>query len=135
MLVLIESEGHSGVAESIRVVPARLRQEISSGQIAGGQLDEESLDLALGGLSAAVERQLRQSLSYSLLALVNATGVILHTNLGRAPLAAAALDHVRTTASAYCNLEFDLAMGERGKRDVHVDRLFQKLLDDDHVAT
>src|ERR1700682_2643566 len=130
MLVLIEREGHSAVAESIRVVLARLRQEISGGQIAGGQLDEKSLDLALGGLSAAVERQLRQSLSYSLLAPVNATGVILHTNLGRAPLAATALDHVRATASAYSNLEFDLATGEPGKRDVHVDRLFQKLLDD-----
>jgi L-seryl-tRNA(Ser) seleniumtransferase len=127
---LIEREGHSAVAESIRVVLGRLRQEIGSGQIAGGQLDEKSLDLALGGLSAAVERQLRQSLGYSLLPLVNATGVILHTNLGRAPLAAAALDHVRATASAYSNLEFDLATGERGKRDVHVDRLFKKLLDD-----
>jgi L-seryl-tRNA(Ser) seleniumtransferase len=130
MQALIEREGHSAVAESIRVVLARLRQEISNGQIGGGQLDEKSLDLALGGLPAAVERQLRQSLSYSLLPLVNATGVILHTNLGRAPLAAAALDHVRATASAYSNLEYDLATGERGKRDVHVDRLFQKLLDD-----
>jgi L-seryl-tRNA(Ser) seleniumtransferase len=130
MQALIEREGHAAVAESIRVVLARLRQEISSGQIAGGQLDEKSLDLALGGLSAAVERQLRQSLSYSLLPLVNATGVILHTNLGRAPLSAAALDHLRDTASAYSNLEFDLATGERGKRDVHVDQLFQKLLDD-----
>jgi L-seryl-tRNA(Ser) seleniumtransferase len=127
---LIEREGHSAVAESIRVVLAHLRQEIASGQIADAQLDEKSLDLALGGVSAAVERQLRQSLSYSLLPLVNATGVILHTNLGRAPLAAAALDHVRATASAYSNLEFDLATGERGKRDVHVDRLFRKLLDD-----
>jgi L-seryl-tRNA(Ser) seleniumtransferase len=128
MQALIEREGHSAVAESIRVVLARLRQEIASGQIA--DVDGESLELALGGLPAAVERQLRQSLSYSLLALVNATGVILHTNLGRAPLAAAALDHVRATACAYSNLEFDLATGERGKRDVHVDRLFQKLLDD-----
>ena len=127
---LIEREGHAAVAESIRVVLGRLRQEISS-----GQLDEKSLELALGGLPAAVERQLRQSLSYSLLPLVNATGVILHTNLGRAPLAATALDHVRATASAYSNLEFDLVTGERGKRDVHVDRLFQKLLDDDHAGT
>jgi L-seryl-tRNA(Ser) seleniumtransferase len=130
MQALIEREGHAAVAESIRVVLGRLRQEISSGQISGGQMDEKSLELALGGLPAAVERQLRQSLSYSLLPLVNATGVILHTNLGRAPLAAAALDHVRATAGAYSNLEYDLATGERGKRDVHVDRLFQKLLDD-----
>jgi L-seryl-tRNA(Ser) seleniumtransferase len=135
MQALIEREGHSAVAESIRVVLARLRQEISNGQITGGQFDEKSLDLALGGLSAAVERQLRQSLSYSLLPLVNATGVILHTNLGRAPLAASALDHVRATASAYSNLEFDLSTGERGKRDIHVDRLFQKLLSDDRVGT
>ena len=135
MQALIEREGHSAVAESIRFVLARLRQEIANGQLGDGQiadaqLDEKSLDLALDGLSAAVERQLRQSLGYSLLPLVNATGVILHTNLGRAPLAAAALDHVRATASAYSNLEFDLTTGERGKRDVHVDRLFQKLLDD-----
>ena len=125
---LTEREGHSAVAESVRVVLASLRQEIGN-----GQLDERALDLALGGLSAAVERQLRQSLSYSLLPLINATGVILHTNLGRAPLATAALDHVRATASAYSNLEFDLTTGERGKRDVHVDRLFRKLLSDDPV--
>ena len=128
MQMLIEREGHSAVAESIRVVLARLRQEIGN-----RQLDEKSLDLALGGLSAAVERQLRQSLSYSLRPLINATGVILHTNLGRAPLAAAALDHVRAAASGYSNLEFDVGTGERGKRDVHVDRLFQKLLTTDHV--
>jgi len=126
MQALIEREGHSAVAESIRVVLARLRQEIGN-----GELDEKSLDLALGGLFAVVERQLRQSLGYSLLPLINATGVILHTNLGRAPLAVAALDHVCATASAYSNLEFDLATGERGRRDVHVDRLFRKLLDDD----
>jgi L-seryl-tRNA(Ser) seleniumtransferase len=126
---LVEREGHSAVAESIRIELARLRQEICT-----RQLDEKSLDLALGGLSAAVERQLRQSLSYSLQPLVNATGVILHTNLGRAPLAAAALDHVRATASGYSNLEFDLSTGERGKRDVHVDRLFQKLLASDRAG-
>ena len=50
MQALIEREGHSALAESIRVVLARLRQEISSGHITGGQLDEKSLDLALGGL-------------------------------------------------------------------------------------
>jgi L-seryl-tRNA(Ser) seleniumtransferase len=131
--VLVEREGHSAVAESIRIVLARLRQEIATGQIAGTPLDERSLELALGGLSVAVERQLRQSLSYSLLPLINATGVILHTNLGRAPLAAAALDHIRATAGTYSNLEFDLSSGERGKRDVHVDRLFQKLLANDPI--
>ena len=123
---LVGREGHTAVAESARVVLARLRQEI-----AAGQLDEKSLDLALGGLSDAVARQLEQSLSYSLRPLINATGVILHTNLGRAPLASAVFDHIRETAADYSNLEFDLNSGERGKRDVYVDRLFQKLITTD----
>jgi len=131
---LVESDGHAAVTESIRVVLVRLREEIFA-----AQLDENSLDIALGGLSAAVERQLRQSLRYSLQPLINATGVILHTNLGRAPLAATAFDHIRATAGGYSNIEFDLETGERGKRDVHVDRLFQKLLGnnraDDLIST
>ncbi len=121
---LVAREGHAAVTDSIRVVVARLRQEISA-----DRLDVKSLDLALAGLPAAVNRQLRQSLGYSLRPVINATGVILHTNLGRAPLAAAALDHMQTTATSYSNLEFDLASGERGRRDVHVDRLFQKLVE------
>ena len=125
LLPLIEREGQPAVAESVRIVLARLRQEIG-----GGRLNDKSLDLALEGLTAAIERQLRQSLSYSLRPVVNATGVILHTNLGRAPLGTAALEHIRDAAGAYSNLEYDLSSGERGKRDVHVDRLFRKLLDD-----
>jgi L-seryl-tRNA(Ser) seleniumtransferase len=85
-------------------------------------------------MSGAIERQVRQSLTYSLRPLINATGVILHTNLGRAPIAASALEHIRNVASGYSNLEFDVETAERGKRDVHVDRLFRKLLDT-HVGT
>ena len=125
LAALLASDGLAATTDAVRIALSRLREEVGD-----GRMDEKSLDLALGGLAAAVERQLRQSLSYSLLRLINATGVILHTNLGRAPLGAAALDHVRDAASAYSNLEFDLATGERGKRDVHVDRLFQKLLAD-----
>jgi L-seryl-tRNA(Ser) seleniumtransferase len=78
-----------------------------------------------------VETQLRQSLGYSLRYVINATGVILHTNLGRAPLGDAAIEHIRETAASYSNLEFDLTIGTRGKRDVHVDRLFQRLLNEE----
>src|SRR5207237_8017470 len=88
----------------------------------------ESLDLALSGVPSAIERELQQALRYSLRTVINATGVILHTNLGRAPLSHAAIDHIREIATTYSNLEFDLETGERGKRDIHVDRLFQKLL-------
>ena len=127
---LADREGHAVVAESVRAVLTRLRQEI-----ADDRLNEKSLDLALLGLADAIERQLRQSLRYSLRPVINATGVILHTNLGRAPLAAAALDHIYRTAPAYSNLEFDLESGERGRRDAHVDRLFQKLLEEGRPDT
>jgi L-seryl-tRNA(Ser) seleniumtransferase len=120
---LAAEDGQVALTDAVRFVLNRLRDEITA-----GGLRPDSLNLALAGLPEAVERRLRQSLSYSLRPVINATGVILHTNLGRAPIAASALDHVRDTAAAYSNLEFDLASGERGKRDVHVDRLFQKLL-------
>ena len=120
---LASEEGQSAVADSCRAVLDRLREEISA-----GRLDAAGVDLALSGMANAVERQLRENLSYSLRPVINATGVILHTNLGRAPLAVSALEHIRETAGTYSNLEFDVESGERGKRDVHVDRLFRKLL-------
>jgi L-seryl-tRNA(Ser) seleniumtransferase len=123
LAALVSEEGQTAVADACRVVLDRLRAEISA-----GHLDSVGVDLALSGIAAAVERQLRENLRYSLRAVINATGVILHTNLGRAPLAESALEHIRETAGAYSNLEFDLESGERGKRDVHVDRLFRRLL-------
>jgi L-seryl-tRNA(Ser) seleniumtransferase len=131
---LAASYGHDSTVDAVRVVLARLRQEITT-----GLLDEDALELALSGLAGAVENQLRQAVGYSLRGVINATGVILHTNLGRAPLSDAAIEHIRETAASYSNLEFELGAGERGKRDVHVDRLFQRLLGEevkskDHAA-
>ena len=127
---LAANYGHDPVVDAARVVLARLRHEITS-----GLLNDTSIELALSGLPQAVELQLRQSLSYSLRPVINATGVILHTNLGRAPLSEAAIEHIRETAATYSNLEFDLAAGARGKRDVHVDRLLRKLLSTDALGT
>jgi len=122
---LVETHGSSAVTDAARAVLARLREEISS-----GLLDISGVQVALQGLDRAIEKQVAQSLSYSLRVVINATGVILHTNLGRAPLAASALQHISETATGYSNLEFEVETGERGKRDVHVDRLFRKLLAD-----
>jgi len=120
---LAASYGHEPTVDAARAVLACIRQEITS-----GLLGEDALAVALSGLESAIEKQLRQALGYSLRAVINATGVILHTNLGRAPLGDAAIEHVRETGGSYSNLEFDLEDGGRGKRDVHVDRLFRKLL-------
>jgi L-seryl-tRNA(Ser) seleniumtransferase len=126
--------GAAPVTAAARAVLAVLREEISS-----GLLDGSGLRLALEGMGDAVEKHLRRTLEHSLRTVVNATGVILHTNLGRAPLAESALQHIRETAGRFSNLEFDVENGSRGKRDVHVDRLFRSLLSDSaastHVAT
>src|SRR5438874_6721290 len=120
---LAHRERQSATADACRIVLAKLRSEI-----AAGHLDESKLALALSGLSSAVHAEVNRALSYSLRPVINASGVILHTNLARAPLAQDALDHIAHTAGGYSNLEFDLESGERGKRDVHVDRLFRRLL-------
>jgi len=84
-------------------------------------LDPEQLEERI---AAEVER----TLAFSLRPVINASGVILHTNLGRAPLARAAIEHLGQTATQYSNLEYDLAAGARGKRDVHTARLLARLL-------
>jgi L-seryl-tRNA(Ser) seleniumtransferase len=126
LVALASDEGATAVTDAVRAVLASMREEI-----AAGRLDANGVDLALSGFDPAVQRQVRQALKYSLQPVINATGVILHTNLGRAPLPPSALEHIRETAGLYSNLEFNLETGERGKRDVHVDRLFRKLLSKD----
>ena len=59
--------------------------------------------------------------------VINATGVILHTNLGRAPLSQAALDAIRSVASGYSTLEYDLRKGKRGTRLVHAESLLKRI--------
>ncbi len=123
---LASTPGLASATDAARAVLARLREEIAS-----GLLNEPALRLALGGLGDAIAAHLRQELRPSLRPVINATGVILHTNLGRAPLAKAALEHAREIAGRFSNLEYDIETGARGKRDVHVDRLFRTLLNAD----
>ncbi len=115
--------GHAATVEASRQFIDILRTNI-----AGGSLDDDELVAAIARGALEIEKHLRDSMGYSLRPVINATGVILHTNLGRAPLSDAALQHVLEVSRGYSNLEFDLATGERGKRDVHVSRLFAKLL-------
>jgi len=71
--------------------------------------------------------RLASALRPSLRPVINATGVVLHTNLGRAPLPPEALEHVTRVAAGYSNLEFDLEEGRRGRRDSHVSGLVSGL--------
>ncbi|MEN3312348.1 MAG: L-seryl-tRNA(Ser) seleniumtransferase [Actinomycetota bacterium] len=93
--------------EAARKVVARAREQIQLGDDPG-----DLVSLLQDELEAARMPHLRR--------VINATGVIVHTNLGRAPLAEAAIDHVREIARGYSNLEYDLEAGGRGSRQEHV---------------
>jgi len=74
-------------------------------------------------VAGKVEKSIRGLSNYSLRRVINATGVILHTNLGRAPLCPEALERIIEVGKGYSNLEFDLGKGERGQRYDHVSSL------------
>jgi L-seryl-tRNA(Ser) seleniumtransferase len=93
--------------EAARKVVTRAREQIQRG-------DDP------GDLAALLQNELDAAHTPHLRRVINATGVIVHTNLGRAPLAEAALDRVREIARGYSNLEYDLAAGARGSRQEHV---------------
>ena len=84
-------------------------------------------ELDLAALEAGAARALNQAQQPSLTRVINATGVVIHTNLGRSPLGAAALEHISTAAASYTNLEYDLIEGKRGSRQVHLEKLVMKL--------
>jgi len=106
---------------SVREVLARVRREIASGKIA----DETAIAPEI--LERRIVNDVDSELAPSLRPVINASGVILHTNLGRAPLIAAAIEEFRQSATQYSNLEYDVSAGARGKRDVHLSRLIERL--------
>jgi L-seryl-tRNA(Ser) seleniumtransferase len=127
---LIAREGQPAVADATRTILSRLREEITARRLTASAM----METAIAGLQDAIARELSRAMQFSLRPVINATGVILHTNLGRAPLAQSALQRVLEVAGRYSNLEFDIAAAERGKRDTHVERLFSRLLNQDGVS-
>ena len=93
--------------------------------IAGGALASAS-DVA-DTIEAGATDDLTRAFRPSLQPAINATGVIIHTNLGRAPLAAAAIERIAGVARGYSTLEYDVARGGRGRRDVHAEALLCRL--------
>jgi L-seryl-tRNA(Ser) seleniumtransferase len=93
---------------------------------AGG--DEAGLEAALAGLQASLARRIEQAAAPSLIPVINASGVVIHTNLGRAPLPREAAARVAALASSYANLEFDLATGERGDREAHAETRLREIV-------
>ena len=86
-----------------------------------------STEGAASRIEASVSRQLIEQFTPSLAPVINATGVVLHTNLGRAPLADTAIARMALVAAGYTTLEYDASTGTRGRRDVHAEALLQRL--------
>ena len=110
--------GTEATVDALRAAAAEAR-----GAIAGGGNGHE----VVGGIEAAAAAHLADTFRPSLATVINATGVIIHTNLGRAPLAAPAIDRVAEVARGYASLEYDLSRGTRGRRDVHAESLICRL--------
>ena len=87
----------------------------------------DALPMDLDTIAQHIHVQLASSQAYQLRRVINATGVVLHTNLGRSLLAPEAVDNLQTVAASYSNLEYDLERGQRGSRYAHVEEALKTL--------
>ncbi|MFQ5340017.1 MAG: L-seryl-tRNA(Sec) selenium transferase [Anaerolineae bacterium] len=109
--------GHNMLVETVRSVLEQTRGEILAGHPAPGHQE----------LAGIIARRVQAALRPSLRPVINATGVIIHTNLGRAPLSAAAIAAMQEVGAGYSNLEYDLVAGQRGSRYTHATELLRRL--------
>jgi L-seryl-tRNA(Ser) seleniumtransferase len=116
--VFAENIPHSVVVDSIRRVIDSRRKQILANNPAIGQ---ESVSDAQ--MIEAVKQSVQQAMTPNLRRTINATGIVVHTNLGRSPLATQVIDHLVTIAGRYSNLEYDLVAGRRGSRYSNVEEL------------
>ena len=117
---LAETQPHILIVEAAQQTVDNLRRHL---------LDEKTAppDVELESVAAEVAVRVAELAAPSLRQVINVTGTLLHTNLGRAPLCSAALQAITRIAQGYSNLEFDLAAGQRGKRFSHVEELICRL--------
>ena len=110
---LADTHGEKAVTEAVRQVIAALRQAILEGTLVELPAEE--------ALCNQVQAQVLRNALPSLRTVINGTGIILHTNLGRACLSEKAAQAAADTARRYSNLEYDIPNGQRGSRYVHVE--------------
>jgi len=117
---LVAAHGRETVLQALRKALAALRERAATG--------DAGLPEALAGLEADVAERIAAAARPSLVRVLNATGVVVHTNLGRAPLSREAAARVAEIASSYSNLEYDLESGERGSRETHAEARLREML-------
>ena len=117
---LLERYPRALVTDAVRAVIERLRADIIASGPAGGASAARAADLTPADLVPWAARLLETAVSPSLRRVINATGIVVHTNLGRAVLPQEAVDAIVTAASGYTDFEYSLARGERASRQDHV---------------
>ena len=123
VLNLIRQSSRTFVVRLLRKVLLSFRHRLNSGIAKDSETGNPLENVLL-----ALHNEFEGLTNPRLIKVINATGVLLHTNFGRAPLGRKALEHLASVAGSYSNLEFDLEKGVRGKRDVFADRLLRELL-------
>jgi L-seryl-tRNA(Ser) seleniumtransferase len=113
----------SAFPRKIVIQAIRASLEAERVKLLAGQTADIASDALLEGIDAGIKKLS----SCSLLPLINATGIVLHTNLGRAVLSEKALENIVKVGRGYSNLEYDLETGKRGKRHVHTKRLLRQI--------
>ena len=113
---LLEKFPRNIVLEAIRTVLDELRQSINEAK----EEELESITIEKDDLIPIISKLVEKIMTPSLRKVINATGVIIHTNLGRAPLSGQALDSLKKLSEGYSNLEYNLIKGRRGDRQIHV---------------
>jgi len=131
IVTLEQTHGAAATTAALRGAAAELRAAIAANSVDEKSLDGESAAAQIESRAAA---RLAGQFRGSLRRVINATGVIIHTNLGRAPLAPAALARLQEVAQGYSNLEYDLTRGGRGSRAVHAESLLTTLTGADAAA-
>ncbi|MFT5180299.1 MAG: L-seryl-tRNA(Ser) seleniumtransferase, partial [Alphaproteobacteria bacterium] len=120
LIALIEAHGRQPTTNAVRAVLAGMRAALASAE---SDTETASVTASETDIAALVSARLVSAEAPTLKRVFNLTGTVLHTNLGRAPLAAEAITAMTDAARGASNLEFDLATGQRGDRDSHVEDL------------
>jgi L-seryl-tRNA(Ser) seleniumtransferase len=123
----LESHPRVLVLEAVRTAIDARRKAVlkAADQDASRKIDDEIFSIT--GVLNHAESILRDLSEPSLRPVINATGVVVHTNLGRSPLSEKAIERIVEVSRGYSNLEYDIPAGERGKRYVHVERMLTRL--------
>lgn len=118
---LIEENSRKIVLESIREALDNLRIDIKDG------LSGEELTNKIDNINQSIAGLIEAGKEHNLIKVINATGVVIHTNLGRSPLPSEVLKGIELVSSGYSNLEYDLEKGERGERYSHLEDIIVKI--------